>query len=552
MELQYVPGAESQPLKPRPPRKHHPRFTHRVFRATREPKPPADRDKIQMMGPSPSTLLEILQHAAQERTAVAVPELGICLTYESLRKQVVAMADALAGLGVGRGDRVAIALPNGLPTVVSFLAASIAGTAAPLNPAYRHDEFAFYLEDTNARLLICPPDGLEEARRAAAERNIPVYTVQMSAEGTVQLLNAPARLATATPPAPEDVALILHTSGSTGRPKRVPLTHMNLTVSAGNIAHTYDLTPEDVSLCVMPLFHVHGLVASTLAPLFSGGGIVVPAKFDAHSFWRLVREHRVSWYSGVPTIHQLLLARIGNKGRPAGTESLRFVRSASTPLSPKIMHRMEEVFGVPLLEAYGMTEAAHQMASNPLPPHPNKPGSVGAPAGVHISIIDPDGNHLGTDQRGEVVIQGPNVFKGYENNPEANASSFIHGWFRTGDEGYLDEDGYLHLTGRLKELINRAGEKISPREIDKVLLANHVVAEAVTFGFPHPTLGEEVAAAVVLHEPLTEAALKDYCREHLAEFKCPKKFYILDSIPQTATGKVRRNAVAAALVDGKH
>ena len=552
MTLQQVPGTNASPVRPKAPRKHHPRFTHRVFRATRDAEAAADHDKMQLMAPSPSTLLEILQHAAPEQTAMVVPELGIRVTYGSLLKQVVTMANSLAALGIRRGDRVAMALPNGLPNVVCFLASCVAGTAAPLNPAYRHDEYAFFLEDTNARILICPPEGVEEARRAAAERNIPVYTVQMSSEGGVQLQNAPAGLATALPPAAEDIALILHTSGSTGRPKRVPLTHQNLVVSAGNITHTYDLTPEDVSLCVMPLFHVHGLVASTLAPLFSGGAVVVPSKFEALSFWRLVREYKVSWYSGVPTIHQLLLARIGGKGRPAGTESLRFVRSCSTPLSPDIIHRMEEVLGVPLLEAYGMTEAAHQMASNPLPPHPNKPGSVGAPAGVHISIVDPNGNHLGVDQRGEVVIQGPNVFKGYENNPEANASAFVHGWFRTGDEGYLDEDGYLHLTGRLKELINRAGEKISPREIDKVLLSHPGVAEAVTFGFPHAKLGEEVAAAVVLHSPLSETALDDYCRERLAEFKCPKKFYILESIPQTATGKVRRNAVAAALVDGKH
>lgn len=550
MTLQPLPGSNNSPARPKPHTGIHPGFTHRVFRSSRQAVRPLGRDTIRTMAQPPSTLLELLQLAAADQTAMVVPELGIRITYDSLRKQVMAMADALASAGIRRGDRVAIALPNGLSTLVSFLAASIAGTAAPLNPAYRHDEFVFFLEDTNARILICPPDSGEEARLAANERGVPVYSVQMDAQGTVQLLNAPNGLAQATPPAADDVALILHTSGSTGRPKRVPLTHANLAISAGNIAHTYDLTPEDVSLCVMPLFHVHGLVASALAPLFSCGAVVIPAKFEALGFWRLVRDYRVSWYSGVPTIHQLLLARLGSKGKPAGTESLRFVRSASTPLSPAIMHRMEAVLGVPLLEAYGMTEAAHQMTSNPLPPHPNKPGSVGAPAGVHISIMDENGNHLGTDQRGEVIIQGPNVFRGYENNPEANESSFVNGWFRTGDEGYLDEDGYLHLTGRLKEVINRAGEKISPREVDKVLLANPVVAEAVTFGFPHPTLGEEVAAAVVLHEPQSESALLDYCRERLAEFKCPKKFYILASIPQTATGKIRRNAVAAALLDG--
>jgi acyl-CoA synthetase (AMP-forming)/AMP-acid ligase II len=494
-----------------------------------------------------NTLLDVLHTAADGRPAVIVPEHGLHVSYDSLRRQVMEMARALAGAGIRRDDRVATALPNGLPAIVSFLAASLAGTAAPLNPAYRYDEFCFFLEDTSARILICPPNGAEEARRAAADRNVTVLTVEMDAQGAVHLLNAPAGAAV-TEPSPDDVALILHTSGSTGHPKRVPLKQSNLAISAANIVQTYSLTADDVSLCVMPLFHVHGLMASTIATLLSGGTVVVPGKFEALSFWRMVREHRVSWYSGVPTIHQLLLARAGKKGKPAGTDSLRFIRSCSTPLSAEVMHKMEEVFRVPLVEAYGMTEAAHQMTSNPLPPLARKPSSVGSPVGVHIGIMDEDSNHFDeTEQRGEIVIQGPSVFQGYENNPEANAGSFVDGWFRTGDEGFLDSDGYLHLTGRLKELINRAGEKIMPREVDKVLLAHPAVAEAVTFGYSHPTLGEEVAAAVVLHDPETEAVLLKHCRERLAEYKCPKKLYIVSSIPQTATGKVRRNAVAAAL-----
>jgi len=258
----------------------------------------------------------------------------------------------------------------------------------------------------------------------------------------------------------------------------------------------------------------------------------------------------VSWYSGVPTMHQLLLARTRGE-KPADAGSLRFIRSASAPLSPEIIHRMEEIFGVPFVEAYGMTEAAHQMTSNPLPPRHRKRGSVGVGTGIRISIMDEQGNDLGTNQRGEVVIQGANVFRGYENNPEANASSFVNGWFRTGDQGFLDADCYLHLTGRIKDLIIRGGENIAPREIDEVLLQHLAVAEAVTFGFPHPTLGEEVAAAVVLHEPEseTESTLLKFCRERLAEFKSPKRIYVVESIPTTATGKIRRRAVAAALLD---
>src|ERR1035438_9646778 len=496
---------------------------------------------------SVETLLDVL-HFADGHAAVIVPELGITITYDSLRQQVLAMADALASAGIRRGDAVAIALPNGLPAIVSFLAASIAGTAAPLNPAYPYEEFHFFLGDTNARILLCPAVGAEFVRSAAADRKIPVLSVEMTDQGNVHLLDA-ATGVSATEPTADDIALILHTSGSTGRPKRVPLRHYNLAVSSANIANTYALSEADVSLCIMPLFHIHGLIGSTMATLLSGGVVVVPLKFNALSFWRTVREHRVTWYSGVPTMHQLLLARSHHKHVEAA--SLRFIRSCSAPLSPELIHKIEGLFGVPFVEAYGMTEAAHQMTSNTLPPRHRKPGSVGVGAGLRIAIMDKEGNHLDTNQRGEVAIQGANVFRGYENNPEANARAFVNGWFRTGDEGLLDEDCYLHLTGRIKDIIIRGGENIAPHEVDEILLRHAAVAAAVTFGCVHPTLGEEVAAAVVLHERhgATEAALIKHCREFLAEYKCPKKIYLVDSIPTTATGKIRRRAVAAALTD---
>jgi acyl-CoA synthetase (AMP-forming)/AMP-acid ligase II len=288
-----------------------------------------------------------------------------------------------------------------------------------------------------------------------------------------------------------------------------------------------------------------------MATLLSGGTVAVPTKFNALSFWRTVREHRVTWYSGVPGMHQVLLARAHHK--PVEAESLRFIRSCSAPLSPELIHKIEGLFGVPFVEAYGMTEASHQMTSNPLPPRHRKAGSVGVGAGLRVRIMDKQGNSLENNQCGEIAIQGANVFRGYENNSEANARAFVNGWFRTGDQGYLDEDCYLHLTGRIKDIIIRAGENIAPHEVDEVLLKHPAVAAAVTFGCAHPTLGEEVAAAVVLHEPhgATESALIKHCREVLAEYKCPKKIYLVKSIPTTATGKIRRRAVAAALVDNQ-
>jgi acyl-CoA synthetase (AMP-forming)/AMP-acid ligase II len=299
-----------------------------------------------------------------------------------------------------------------------------------------------------------------------------------------------------------------------------------------------------VSLAVMPLFHVHGLLASTLATLLTGGTVVLPEKFNPLSFWRTAGDYSPTWYSAVPTMHRLLLARAGDH-RPAGAHHLRFIRSASAPLSLQTMQKLEHVFGVPVLEAYGMTEASHQIASNPLPPGARRAESVGLGTGVAISIIDAHEphKHLGTGHAGEVVIQGPSVIDAYESHAEANASSFAEGWFRTGDQGIIDPDGYLRLLGRIKELINRGGEKIGPREIGEVLLKHPAVADAVCFGVPHPIWGEEVAAAVVLRSAVPVSELVSFCKDHLADFKCPKKIHVMDAIPRTATGKILRRAL---------
>ena len=492
-------------------------------------------------------ILDLLGHGDPTHAAIAVSGNAPTVTYDQLRRQVDALSSKLNQFGLGRGDRIAMALPNGLEVIASFLAASTVGTAAPLNPAYTHDEFKFYLADTGARTLILPPKEADEARAAAGD-DVLIIEADLDSDGRVQFSsqrNAGGGRARNYPNA-NDTALILHTSGTTSRPKRVPLSHANLMTSVRNVVETYQLTPEDVSLCVMPLFHVHGLVASTLATLFTGGTVVVPAKFNPLSFWSTVREHGVTWYSAVPTIHQVLLSR-ARSSRPSGAEHLRFIRSCSAALAPQTMTDIEERFGVPMLEAYGMTEAAHQMASNPLPPGARKPGSVGRGTAVDIAILNEVGELLPPGVTGEVSIKGPNVFGGYEGNAEANTESFSNGWFRTGDQGYLDNEGYLTLVGRIKELINRGGEKISPREIDETLLTHPAVAEAVSFGIADRVYGEAVAAAVVLKGAATEKELIAHCRSSLSGFKCPTAIYITESIPRTATGKIQRRNVAAAI-----
>jgi acyl-CoA synthetase (AMP-forming)/AMP-acid ligase II len=496
--------------------------------------------------PEATNILEILDRPAfRNQTAVVLPDQGISITYGKLRDQVLSLAESLALNGIVQGSRVALVLSNGLPALAGFLAASITGTAAPLNPAYKRQEFEYYLNDTGATALICPEAGSEEAAQAATGR-ARLFSIETDPQGGVKLSGArgAGRL---RPPEPQDTALVLHTSGSTGSPKCVPIRHANLLASAHNIVRTYALTPADSTLCVMPLFHVHGLVASCLASLVSGGAIVLPSKFNPLQFRRLVRDYGVTWYSAVPAIHQMVLPRSG--GRLPGAHRLRFVRSCSSALHPALFGNMEAAFGVPVLEAYGMTEASHQMCSNPIPPGVRKPGSVGLGTGAEVAIFDKDGTAAGTGQRGEIVVRGPGVVSGYENNPEANAQSFVRGWFRTGDQGFVDEEGYVTLTGRIKELINRGGEKIAPREIDEALLGHPDVAEAAAFGFPHPTWGEEIAAAVVLRNSNSEPEILAHCRARLAEFKCPKKLYILPAIPRTATGKIQRNALAATLAE---
>lgn len=493
-------------------------------------------------------LLELLEGGSPSHIAITNPGGEASLTYDQLRAQVESLAEKLRSLGLGRGDRIALAMPNGIELIASFLAASAVGTAAPLNPSYTFDEFKFYLEDTAACALIVPPGEGADVRRAAEDK-ILIIESERGGDGVIRFSTAGtagARRAE-NQSGDDDIALILHTSGTTSRPKRVPLPHKNLMVSARNVAETYKLTADDVSFCVMPLFHVHGLVASTFATFLTGGTVVVPVRFNPLSFWSTVRDHRVSWYSAVPTIHQVLIARTKAGSRPAGAEHLRFIRSCSAALSPQTMVDAEERFGVPVLEAYGMTEAAHQMASNPLPPGVRKPGSVGCGTGVRFAILNDAGESLDAGAIGEVAIKGSNVFDGYEGNPQANAESFTDGWFRTGDQGCLDNEGYLSLTGRIKELINRGGEKISPREIDDVLLTHSAVNEAVCFGIPDRVYGEAVAAAVVLDGTATEAELIAHCRSSLSEFKCPKVIYFVDAIPRGATGKIQRRTVAAEM-----
>jgi acyl-CoA synthetase (AMP-forming)/AMP-acid ligase II len=491
----------------------------------------------------PMTLASLLADPGSSGPAIFAPASGAALTYKNLSDQVEHLAAAFRHAGLAPGDCVAMVLPNGLEVLVLFLALTRARlVAAPLNPAYKTDELHFFMQDAQVRVVIA--DGaIAAAKEAAAGLGLPLWTPVSDRNGTVEIASlsndAPG---SAEPPRPADVALLLHTSGTTSRPKGVPLTHANVLHSARNIARHYALTPRDRSLVVMPLFHVHGLIGATLSTLASGGAVIVPPRFSASEFWTLARDHQATWYSAVPTIHQVLLARADSDGAPRGV--MRFIRSCSAALAPAVLAQLEKRFEAPLIEAYGMTEAAHQAASNPLPPLAHKPGSVGLGT-AEVSIVDESGRHLGANLPGEVVLRGPNVMGGYRNNPQANAAAFIDGWFRTGDQGVLDADGYLTLIGRIKELINRGGEKISPAEVDAVLLQNPAVAEAAAFGIPDRKYGEEICAAVVLRKETGADELIAYCRQHLADFKVPKSIHIVSALPKGPTGKIQRRELTS-------
>ncbi|OEL32489.1 Oxalate--CoA ligase [Dichanthelium oligosanthes] len=501
--------------------------------------------------PTLTALLKKAAAAFPARRAIAVPG-KLDITHAAL--------DALVDAAAAR-----LAADAGL--VIMFLAVIRArAVAAPLNSAYTQEEFEFYLSDSESRLLITNAEGNPAAQAAAAKLGLVHAAATLhDAAGPVHLTGLPSHAAAngngngASQDSafdnnnnnnePSDVALFLHTSGTTSRPKGVPLTQGNLAASVQNIRSVYRLAETDATVVVLPLFHVHGLLCGLLSSLASGASVALPAagRFSASTFWADMRASGATWYTAVPTIHQIILDRHASKPEAAGYPALRFVRSCSASLAPVILEKLEAAFGAPVLEAYAMTEASHLMTSNPLPQDgARKPGSVGRPVGQEMTILDEQGARVAPGSPGEVCIRGPNVTRGYKGNPEANEAAFRFGWFHTGDIGVVDDEGYLHLVGRIKELINRGGEKISPIEVDAVLLDHPAVAQAVSFGVPDDKFGEEINCAVIVREgsSLGEEEVVAHCRRNLASFKVPKKVFITDDLPKTATGKIQRRIVA--------
>ena len=493
-------------------------------------------------------LPEILNSGKEKDTAITIPDKEK-INYLELKNLVSEISEKLYSFGIQSERPIVIVLRNNAEFIISFLGVTnTSAVAAPLNPEFTDEEFNFYLDDINPSMVITS-EGHSVIKQAKAKK-IPTSVISFnngslkmdfdSEESEKKDLNKPNE---------KNSCLFLHTSGTTSRPKGVPLKHKNLLKSLKNIVDTYELDNNDIAMVVMPLFHVHGLIGVALATLSSGGEIIIPEKFSAGAFWKLQKKHNATWYSAVPTIHQILLIRSEEDNAPK--KSFRFIRSCSAALAPSVLKDLEKRFGAPVLEGYGMTEASHQMSSNPMPPEQRKAGSVGKPTGVKINIMSMEkiGHMLSENQVGEVVIQGENVTSGYHNNEDANRDAYIDGWFRTGDQGFLDDDGYLNLTGRIKELINRGGEKISPLEVDAILINHPSVNEAVCFASPDEKYGEVVHAALVVNSEVSDKEIQEFCSKSLAKFKVPEKIYFAEKLPRTATGKIQRRNVAKFFAD---
>ena len=491
----------------------------------------------------PASLYDhLLAQTERAPNAVAIVAPGrLPLSYEALLDQTEKVRASLNSMGIGRNDRVILALNNGPEIAVAFIATASCVTSVPLNPGYRADEFEFYMSRLNATALIVDSENDSPAKAIGRELGLSIIELSPVADaaagifklsGGRRLSNQQGGFAQA-----DDQALLLHTSGTTSSPKFVPLTQDHILNQARNNQMFLGLTEHDLCLNVMPLFHSTGLVGVTLASLISGAAIVCPPGFYAPKFVDWLDEFRPTWYTAVPSIHQAILLRAVEEKERVSKNRLRFIRSSSAPLPAAVLEELENTFNAPVIESYGLTECG-MIACNPLPPGKRRVGSVGVPTLVDLAVIDE-----------EVVVRGACVMQGYENNATANEESFKGGWFKTGDQGFIDADGYLFLTGRIKEIINRGGEKISPQEVDAILMNHPAVDQAVTFAVPNEVLGEEVAAIVVLrpHGAITEKELREFVRERLADFKVPRQVLFASEIPRGQFGKIQRTRLAKLL-----
>ncbi len=501
------------------------------------------------------------------RTFLIDPETDVVCTYEQLRTLCIQVANAVDSLGIEFGSSVAYAMPNGLGAAITILGLHYGGyRAVSINLVAGRDVIAYVLSHSETQLIITQAsvsELIEEALHCETflDFNSPkpviallddvqkiqesVFTWHVQPELAPTQTFKPSELtafnSADTAITPQHDGLLMYTSGTTGRPKGVVLSHQNLLAGGYNVCEGHELIDSDRALCVLPLFHINGLCVTLMGPLVSGSSVVMPSRFSTSKFWAWIQQAECTWFSAVPTQISYLLR---DAGEPVSCSKLRFGRSASAPLSPDVHGSFEKTFGVPLIETMGLTESAAQILSNPMPPGQRKLGSPGLPVGVELRVVDAEGMDTAIGLEGELLIRGKNIMQRYFRNPEATKAAVMDGgWLRTGDLGKLDNEGYVFITGRLKELIIKGGENIAPREIDDALYSHPDVVEAAAFAVECTNYGQRVEAAVCLKpgSTLSTSELLGLVQTAVGAFKCPDKIYLLDELPKGPSGKIQRN-----------
>lgn len=494
--------------------------------------------KLERSTPPKGTVRDWLDaRALADEIAIVFPESQSSLSWKDLRAEASALAKGLAGLGVQPGESVAIVHPNGREGVIALYAALYGGfRATMINLAAGPGAIGYALGHSGARFAF-----VHDTQRALIEEVKP-DSLEVIDSG---MCNTPAPLRDLDP---DQHALLMYTSGTTGQPKGVVHSHASLLAGGWTTAIAHHLSPADRGFCVLPIYHINGLCVTLMGSLVSGGSLAMTARFSVRRFWEQADQAQVTWFSVVPTIISHLLHSEANPS-DAVLRRLRFGRSASSALAVETQSAFEERFQVPIVETMGLTETAAQILSNPLPPGLRKIGSPGIAYGNEVRILAPDLTDAPPLQEGEIAIRGPNVMKEYLNNAEATEKTFHAGWLRTGDLGHIDEDGYVFVTGRLKELIIKGGENIAPREIDEVLYTQPDIIEAAAFARPCKSYGETVEAAVCVKpgSKLTEADLVKICQEQLGPFKSPDCIHFLSELPKGPSGKIQRLKLASLL-----
>lgn len=467
------------------------------------------------------------------------------LSYRELQDQIDEVRACLRQAGLGRDARIAVAIANSAEAALAIVAIACSAAAVPIDPKLTVAEVERCLLILRPSAVLLLRGASSAARSAAEQRGFPIIEADVAAGGKFSLRLTAPKVGAALPldePDPGAPAFILHTSGTTADPNLVPFSHRNVLAVTERLRTWFGLTPQDRCLNVSPVYYSHALTTTVLPPLLTGGSTAFPANATNVDLSEWFGELRPTWYSAGPTLHLSVLDKAEPRGDARTMHSLRFISSAGAALAREVHERLQTVLGVPVLEHYGSSETA-QIASNLPPPGPSKPGTCGIPWPDIMSIVGEDGKPVRAGECGDILVRGPSVTSGYLNAPELNRSAFVDGWYRTGDVGSLDADGFLTLHGRKKELINRGGEKIAPLEIDQALMRHPDVTQAAAYGVPHPRLGEDVAAAVVLRPGArtTAVELREFVGKELATFKVPRRIDIVDQLPKGITGKVQRN-----------